>query len=114
MLTELSSRQSQLLKAVIEEYIESAEPIGSETIERKYHLGVSPATIRNEMVQLTELGFLKQPHTSAGRSPTTTGLKYYIQNLMEEKEMPVRDEVAVKERLWEQRFQFHRLLREMT
>jgi heat-inducible transcriptional repressor len=113
-MTELNPRQQQLLKAIIEEYIETAEPVGSEAIERKHRLGVSPATIRNEMGRLTELGYLKQPHTSAGRAPTSTGFKYYIQNLMEEREMPIRDEVAVKERLWDERFQFHKLLRNLT
>ncbi|MBN1169151.1 DeoR family transcriptional regulator, partial [Candidatus Woesebacteria bacterium] len=57
----ISTRQTQILKAIIEEYIETAIPIGSETIEKKYNLGVSPATIRNDMVSLTEQGFLQKP-----------------------------------------------------
>jgi|SRR5437660_1754053 len=113
-MIDLSERQNELLKVIIEEYIDTAEPVGSESIERKHKLGVSPATIRNEMARLTELGFLKQPHTSAGRAPTSMGLKYYIQHLMQERELSVRDEVAVKERLWDQRFKFHQLLRDMT
>lgn len=113
-MTDLNPRQQSLLKAVVEEYIDTAEPVGSEAIEKKYKLGVSPATIRNEMAKLTELGFLKQPHTSAGRAPTSVGFKFYIANLMEEREMPIRDEVAVKEKLWDERFQFHRLLRDLT
>lgn len=108
---ELSERRKQLLKAIIDEYIESAEPVGSETIVEKYSLGVSPATVRNEMVVLTQTGFLKQPHTSAGRIPTTVGLKLYINELMKENILPVKDEVSIKESLWDQRFQFHRLLR---
>lgn len=113
-MQDLSPRQQSLLKAVVEEYIETAEPVGSEAIDKKYKLGVSPATIRNEMAKLTELNYLKQPHTSAGRAPTAQGFKYYIQNLMEERELPIRDEVAVKERLWDERFQFDRLLRNLT
>src|SRR2546429_4681134 len=113
-MIDLSERQNELLKVIIEEYIDTAEPVGSESIERKHKLGVSPATIRNEMARLTELGFLKQPHTSAGRAPTSMGLKYYVQHLMQERELSVRDEVAVKERLWDQRFKFHQLLRDMT
>lgn len=113
-MNELSPRQQNLLKAIVEEYIDTAEPVGSEQVDKKYKLGVSPATIRNEMAKLTELGFLKQPHTSAGRAPTAVGFKYYIQNLMEERELPIRDEVAVKEKLWDQRFQFHHLLRDLT
>lgn len=114
MVTQLSPRQQALLKAVVEEYIETAEPVGSENIEKKYKLGVSPATIRNEMADLTELQYLKQPHTSAGRVPSAQGFKYYIQNLMEERDMPIREEVAVKEKLWDTRFRFDKLLREMT
>jgi heat-inducible transcriptional repressor len=114
MVTQLSPRQQALLRAVVEDYIETAEPVGSENIEKKYKLGVSPATIRNEMAELTELQYLKQPHTSAGRVPTAQGFKYYIQNLMEERDMPIREEVAVKEKLWDTRFQFDKLLRGMT
>src|SRR5690554_6516245 len=109
---ELSERRRQLLKAIIDEYIESAEPVGSEFIVEKYSLGVSPATVRNEMVALTQSGYLKQPHTSAGRIPTSLGLKTYINELMKEADLPVKDEVTIKESLWEQRFQFHKLLRQ--
>ena len=86
---DLTDRQKALLKAIIEEYIEDAEPVGSEVIERKYNLGVSPATIRNEMVVLTKEGYLKQPHTSAGRIPTSMGFRLFIQELMKEKQLPV-------------------------
>ena len=112
---ELPTRQAQLLKALVEEYIESAEPVGSETIEKKYpQLGISPATIRNEMVKLTEAGFLKKLHSSAGRIPTPVGLKFYIRELMKEKEVSVRDEVAVKEKVWNYRYSLNKLLREAT
>lgn len=110
----LSPRQIQILKAIIEEYISSAEPVGSETLEKKYSLGVSPATIRNEMVRLTDLKLLHQPHTSAGRSPTPTALKYYVENLMKTKDMSVADEVAVKEKIWDYRQEVDKLLREAT
>ncbi len=111
---ELTDRQIQILKAVIEEYIESAEPVGSETLDKKYNFGVSPATIRNEMVRLTTNKFLKQPHTSAGRVPTPMALKFYIQNLMKQKEMSVTDEVSVKEKIWDYRQKANQLLREAT
>lgn len=113
-MVELTDRQIKILKAVIEEYIEIAAPVGSETLDKKYSLGVSPATIRNEMVKLTQNGFLKQPHTSAGRVPTATGFKFYIQNLMQQKELSVTDEVAVKEKIWDFRQKVDRLLREST
>jgi heat-inducible transcriptional repressor len=113
-LTELSARQIQILKAVIEEYITTAEPVGSETLEKKYNLGVSPATIRNEMVRLTNTGYLKQPHTSSGRSPTPHALKYFVENIMKPKDMSVTDEMAVKERVWDYRQEMDKLLREAT
>ncbi len=111
---ELSPRQVQILKAIIEEYIATAEAVGSETLEKKYNLGVSPATIRNEMVRLTEIGLLKQPHTSAGRSPTPEAMKYYVDNLMKPKDMSVAEEVAVKEKIWDYRQELDKLLREAT
>lgn len=111
---DLTERQKTLLKAIIDEYIASAEPVGSETIVQKYSLGVSPATVRNEMVNLIEKGFLKQPHTSAGRIPTALGLKFYINELMKEQEIPVKSEVQIKENLWDYRFHFHRLLKQAT
>lgn len=113
-MQELTSRQIQILKVVIEEYIETAAPVGSETLDKKYNLGVSPATIRNEMVRLTELGYLKQPHTSAGRTPTAVALKYYVTNLMQAKQLSVTEEVAVKEKIWDFRNQVDKLLREAT
>ncbi len=109
---ELTDRQIKLLKAIVEEYINTAEPVGSATLEKKHALGVSPATIRNEMVILTKNGFLKQPHTSAGRVPTPMALKFYIQNLMQQQEMSVTDEVKVKEKIWDFRQKRDKLLRQ--
>jgi heat-inducible transcriptional repressor len=111
-MTNLTDRQKELLKAIIEAYVKSGEPIGSEHIEKTYNLGVSPATIRNEMVRLTEMGFLKQPHTSAGRVPTSMGFRVYISELMKEKELPISAEVSIKEHLWQLRHEESRLLRE--
>ncbi len=113
-MAEISERQKQLLKAIIDEYIETAEPVGSEVIVEKYSLGVSPATVRNEMVALTREGYLAQPHTSAGRIPTPLGLKFYINELMKEQAVSVKDEVEIKENLWDHRFHFHRLLKQAT
>lgn len=109
---ELSERQTQILKAVIEEYIETAEPVGSETLEKKYELRVSPATVRNEMVRLTQAGYLKQPHASAGRTPTKQSFKLYARQLMQEKQISVAEEVASKEKVWDARFDFDKLMHE--
>ncbi len=84
----ISPRQAQLLRIIIEEYVKSAEAVGSENIVAKYSLGVSPATVRNEMAALTQEGYLEQPHTSAGRIPTALGFRYYLSDLMEELDIP--------------------------
>lgn len=78
----LDDRKRKILQAIIEDYINTAEPIGSRTIARKYELGISPATIRNEMADLEFLGFLEQPHTSAGRIPSAKGYRFYVDCLL--------------------------------
>ena len=108
---DLTERQKNLLRSIIEKYIETAEAVGSETLEKDAGLGVSPATIRNEMVKLTSLGYLRQPHTSAGRIPTSSGMKFYVDQLMEEKSLSLKDEVAIKEELTESPERFDKLLR---
>ncbi len=77
----LEERQSKILVAVVCNYISTAEPVGSRTIAKKYGFGVSPATIRNIMSDLEDLGFLVQPHTSAGRIPTDKGFRFYVDQL---------------------------------
>lgn len=96
---QLSERQEKILLAVIEEYINTAEPVGSRTIARKYNLNVSPATIRNEMNDLENMGFLEQPHTSAGRVPADKGYRYYVDHLMEKTMLSARDIRFITERL---------------
>lgn len=110
----LSQRQISIIKAIVEEYTSTGEPVGSDTLDKKYNLGVSPATIRNEMVRLEDLGYLKQPHTSAGRIPTPIALKLYVTEIMQPQELPVTEEVAVKERIWDHRDKLDGLLREST
>lgn len=90
---ELDPRKEKILQVVTDDYIESAEPVGSRTIARKHNLGLSPATIRNEMADLEESGYLKQPHTSAGRIPSHRGYRYYVNTLMEQKQL-TDDELA--------------------
>lgn len=113
-MAELTDRQIRILKAIIEEYMETAQAVGSEGLEKKYELGVSPATIRNEMVKLTQAGFLKQPHTSAGRIPAKTAFHFYIDHLMEEKKLSVADEVTAREKVWDVRSDLDRLMHEAT
>lgn len=89
MTDELDDRKKKVLKAVVNDYIESAEPVGSRTLARKYELGVSPATIRNEMADLEMLGYLKHLHTSSGRVPSSKGYRFYVDGLLPPK--PVSD-----------------------
>ena len=79
----LNERKKKILQIIIEDYISSAEPVGSRTITRKYDLGLSPATIRNEMSDLELLGYLEQPHTSAGRIPSAQAYRFYVDALIE-------------------------------
>ncbi len=75
-------RKRKVLEAVVNDYVVTAEPVGSRSIARRYNLGVSPATIRNEMADLEDLGYLEQPHLSAGRVPSDKGYRYYVDNLV--------------------------------
>lgn len=110
----LTQRQIEILKNLIEEYIDTALAVGSETLEKKHNLSTSPATIRNEMVALTKLGYLKKLHTSAGRVPTPEGMKFYVNQLMKEKELSLAEEVGLKEKLWDQRESSHKFLKSLT
>ncbi|OXM15575.1 heat-inducible transcriptional repressor HrcA [Paenibacillus herberti] len=80
----LTERQQLILGAIINDYIRSAEPVGSRSISKRGDVSFSPATIRNEMADLEELGFLEQPHTSAGRVPSTRGYRYFVDHLMKQ------------------------------
>ena len=77
----LNDRKRKILQIIIEDYIETAEPVGSRTIARKHNLGLSPATIRNEMSDLELLGYLEQPHTSAGRVPSAQAYRLYVDSM---------------------------------
>ncbi|MDP3988219.1 MAG: hypothetical protein Q8P80_03690 [Candidatus Levybacteria bacterium] len=113
-MNDLTRRQVEILKTLIEEYIETAEPVGSETLEKKHSVSASPATIRNEMVKLTNLGYLKKTHTSSGRVPTAVGMKFYVKQLMREKELSVAEEVSMKEKLWDYREKEQQFLKQIT
>jgi heat-inducible transcriptional repressor len=78
----LTERQKLILALVIRDYIENAQPVGSKTLVDKYGLTISSATVRNEMVALSEVGYLRQPHTSAGRVPSEEGYRYFVRQLM--------------------------------
>ncbi len=87
-MIELTERQKTLLLLIIRDHIESAKPTSSQRLVEQYHLDLSPATIRNEMASLTEMGYLRQPHTSAGRVPTEEGYRYFVSQMMPNAELP--------------------------
>jgi len=82
----LTERQKTLLLLIIRDYIESAQPVGSKRLMEHYHLGLSAATIRNEMAALTAMGYLRQPHTSAGRVPSEEGYRYFVGEMIQNAE----------------------------
>ena len=86
MNTELSERQHMILRAIIQNYLETGEPVGSRTLSKSMELKLSSATIRNEMADLEEMGYIFQPHTSAGRIPSDKGYRFYVDTLMADKE----------------------------
>ena len=96
---ELSERKKQILRAVVENYIQTAEPVGSKAIVASAGLKVSSATIRNEMAELENLGYLEQPHTSAGRIPSPKGYRLYVNELMEEHRLTMQEAQKINEAL---------------
>lgn len=93
----IDSRKSQILEAVINEYEKTAEPVGSKIISAKYVRDSSPATIRTEMLEMEEMGFLTQPHISAGRMPTDRGWRYFLDILMENENLSVAESRILEE-----------------
>jgi heat-inducible transcriptional repressor len=87
-MTDLTERQKKLLMLVIRDYIDTAQPVGSKSLVDRYHLDMSSATVRNEMAALTEMGYLRQPHTSAGRVPSEEGYRYFVSHMMHQAELP--------------------------
>lgn len=90
-MQELDERKQKILYAIIQNYLETGEPVGSRTISKYADLGLSSATIRNEMSDLEEMGYIIQPHTSAGRIPSDMGYRFYVDQLMKEKEQEVTE-----------------------
>lgn len=113
-MEDLTQRQIDILNTIIKEYTQSGEPVGSAILEKKYKLGVSPATIRNEMVELAKKGYLKKEYFSSGRVPSAKAFRFYIKNLMKEKELSTIDAVSYKNSIWDDRDKVYRLLSQAT
>ncbi|MCA0361483.1 MAG: heat-inducible transcriptional repressor HrcA [Armatimonadetes bacterium] len=95
-MDQLNERKRHILRAVIFEYVHTAEPIASELIARKYELGVRSATVRNELAEITELGFLEQPHTSAGRIPSDVGYRYFVDHLLPQESPDAAEQTTLR------------------
>ena len=108
----LSDRKKRILKAIIDEYIENAEPVGSKSIAARTELSLSPATIRNEMSDLEELGYLEQPHISAGRIPSTAGYRLYVDELMNRYKLSINELDALNAGLRLRMQELDRLIRD--
>lgn len=96
---ELSARKLKILQAIINDYVQSAEPVGSRSLAKNYDLGVSPATIRNEMSDLEDMGYLTHPHTSAGRIPSDKAYRLYVNSLMEKEVLTAQEKRAIRNRM---------------
>lgn len=96
---EISNRKKKILAAVVDEYIQTAEPVGSKLIAEKSGLSVSSATIRNELSELVSMGYLEQPHTSAGRVPTALGYRLYVNELMEKQKLSSEETENINRKL---------------
>lgn len=110
----LNERKISVLHAIIDDYIRSAEPVGSRTIARRYNLGVSPATIRNEMADLEETGYIIQPHISAGRIPSDKGYRFYVDVLMEPSPIPAIKRQEIYRRVQKQSQEIEVLIQETS
>jgi heat-inducible transcriptional repressor len=102
-MTRLTERQKTLLMLIIRDYIDSAQPVGSKRLAEHYHISLSSATIRHEMAALTEMGYLRQPHTSAGRVPSEEGYRYFVSEMMHSAELPETVQHTISHQFYQSR-----------
>ena len=95
---DLNLRKMRILQAIIDDFIDHAEPVGSRTLSKRYNMGISPATIRNEMSDLEDMGFLTHPHASAGRVPSEKAYRLYVDDLMKRYEISEEEKRMISER----------------
>lgn len=110
-MSELTERQEYILGLMVRSYVELGEPVGSEKLVTRYNMDVSSATVRNELAVLDELGFLNQLHTSAGRIPTEAGYRYFVQRLLGEFELPVREQQMIRHQFHQARLDLEQWMR---
>lgn len=108
---DLSERKLKILQVIIDDYVANAEPVGSRSIAKKYALGISPATIRNEMADLEDLGLLTHPHTSAGRVPSEKAYRLYVNDLMKKGNLTEEEKLIIKKKLNADKVEFDEAIR---
>lgn len=114
MADQLSPRQEHILGLMVRTYIETGQPVGSKFLVEHYDLGVSPATVRNELAALDSMGYLIQLHTSAGRIPTEDGYRYFVQRLLGEFELPIRERQMISHQFHQARLEMEQWMRLAT
>jgi heat-inducible transcriptional repressor len=110
MIVMLTTRQLLILQVLIDDYIRSAEPVGSRTISKRADVTFSPATIRNELADLEEMGFLEKTHSSSGRVPSEKGYRFYVDHIMSPSTLPELDQVSIKSLFHERIFELEKLI----
>jgi len=108
----MDARKKKILKAIVERYVQGAEPVGSKALTGKEGLDVSPATLRNEMAALEDMGYLSSPHTSAGRIPTAAGYRLYVDELMQARRLSSAEQAAINQMFRAQAAELDNLIRE--
>ena len=93
----IDDRKIKILQAIINDYIRTGDPVGSRTIAKNYDLGIGSATVRNEMADLEDMGYLEQPHASAGRIPSRKGYRLYVDKLMESQNLTAEENLRIKQ-----------------
>ena len=111
---ELDERKVRILKAIVSNYLETGEPVGSRTISKLADMNVSPATIRNEMSDLEEMGYICQPHASAGRVPTDAGYRFYVDSIMADREEEKAGDQEERENLLQRVDKLEKLLKQVA
>ena len=102
-MRELTERQRTILQLLIRDYIETAQPVASKRLVERFHLDLSPATVRNEMSALTEMGYLRQPHTSAGRVPSEDGYRTFVGEMIHKAELPASVQNTISHQFFQAR-----------
>ncbi|MGL5615389.1 MAG: heat-inducible transcriptional repressor HrcA [Sarcina sp.] len=110
----IDDRKLKILHAIIRDYISTGEPVGSRTIAKKYNLGISPATVRNEMADLEEMGLLEQPHTSAGRIPSSKGYRLYVDRIMEVEKLSSEEEKVIRDQMLKNEYELNTLIHQAS